>query len=393
MIVPFPGAATSGTTPHYGLIDFQAEQQEQQQQKSPPAATQDGVVECKPLVRSESLLNSDIKLQPLASSMLFDLELMHHYTRHTYLTVTDLEDTMPTWQDAMPKAGLTHPFLMHGVLALAAFHIAVLEPGNSKIYIDRGMQHYTQALTLYRVVLTDTNRENCHALFAFSSLGAIISFAVSMVSRHTHDAITKDILDTFSMLRGIHIVVLVTREWIQYGPMASLLRMYVVKPFELPDACKEYLTILEDRVIRHKPDEEGRRPYLQAIEVGRNALKNIGYDPEDKTLAFTWPIMVSRPYIDALHDRKPLAMAILGLYGVILYDVRNYWWAEDLGTRLIQAVSVALDDTWEETLRYPLSLIGLSSTVCSTSYPSSTLERPSFSPPQISPGVKFENIP
>lgn len=373
------------------MIDFQAEQQEQQE--SPPIPKQDESAASKLLVGSASLSNSDVKLQPLVPSMLFDLELMHHYTRHTYLTVTDLEDTMPTWQDAMPKEAFTHPFLMHGLLSLAAFHIAVLEPGKHKIYIERGMQHYTQALNLYREVLTNTNRENCNALFAFSSLGAIISFAVSMVSRHTHNAIIKDMKDTFSMLRGIHTVVMVTREWVQHGPMSTLLRRYVAKPFELPDACKEYLMILEDRVIRNETSEERRRAYLEAIEVGRNALKNSAYDPNDKTLAFTWPIMVSRPYIDALQDGQPAAIAVLGLYGVILHDVRNYWWAADRGIRLIEAVSVTLDDTWEETLQYPLSLMGLSPATRSISHRSSTLERPSFSPPQASPGINFENIP
>ena len=389
MVTPFSGSV-AGNSPHYGLINFHAEKEEQD--KSTPKSKDDTFSEPGIVIEPARELSSDIKIHCLTPSTLFDLELMHHYTRLTYLTITDLEYTIPTWQDAMPKEALSHPFLMHGILSLAAFHIAVLQPQKRKAYIDRGMQHYTLALTLYREVLMNSNQNNCHALFAFSSLGAIISFAVSMVSRHTHGAIIQDIQDTFSMLRGIHAVVMVTRHWIQHGPMSTLLRGYTAKDYDLPIACQEYLQTLEDRVRSSEPDEERSNAYLEAIEVGRKALKNVAVDPNDKTLAFTWPIMVSRPYFDALHERRPLALAVLGLYGVILHDVRMYWWAEDRGMKLIEAVHASLDETWEDVIRYPISLMNLLPTPRSSTQLSSNPDRLSFSPPQISPSIKFESM-
>jgi hypothetical protein len=312
---------------------------------------------------------------------------MHQYVRHTYMTVTDLDYCMPVWQDALPKEAISHGFLMHGLLSLSAFHIALTDSSKYKAYVDRAMQHYTLALTLYRPVLNNMDQSNCHALFGFSSLGAIISFALSLASRHTHGAIIQDMHDTFQMLRGIHAVVAIAREWIQFGPIAPLLRVYVPKEYELSPEINHHLSLLEDRARSCGDSNERIEGYLAAIDCGRRAIKNVKFEPDDKTLAFTWPIMVPREYIDALIDRKPMAICILALYGVLLHDLSGYWWAGDRGYRVVEAVRAALDDSWEDALRWPVELLGLN-----RSYRSESHDLPTLSPTHSSP-LKYESMP
>lgn len=381
--VPVSAAGPSTNSPHYGLIDFQASDT-----TSPPNLHRHSSSRGSGSFNdvSNSSTTRDIKLQPLSQSVLWDFELLHHYTRHTYETISDLDHVLPVWQDAAPQEAVSHPFLMHGLLSLAAFHIALTEPSKYKAYADRAMQHYTLALTLYRPVLSNVDQSNCHALFAFSSVAAILAFALSMASRHTHADILQDMNDAFQMLRGIHAVVAMAGEWIVKGPMTPMVRQYVAKEFELPPETQKHLRILEERVYMCEESEERVNGYLAAIATAKNAMQNIGADPDDKTLAFTWPIMVPRPYIEAFLDRTPMSLAILALYAVLLHDIRYYWWCGDRGLRVIEAVRSALDESWDDALHWPVELIGLNH-----SNPSSSLTQPLPSPAHLSP-IKFETM-
>src|ERR1700691_3252940 len=47
-----------------------------------------------------------------------DMNLWHHFTRHTAATIS-----IP-WQDELPAIALTCDYLIHGILAMGALHLA-----------------------------------------------------------------------------------------------------------------------------------------------------------------------------------------------------------------------------------------------------------------------------
>lgn len=53
-----------------------------------------------------------------------DLELMMQWCNSTYQVLTRNERTDPIWRLHVPEEALSHPFLMHRILALSALHIA-----------------------------------------------------------------------------------------------------------------------------------------------------------------------------------------------------------------------------------------------------------------------------
>lgn len=300
-----------------------------------------------------SVSSKEQKQEPLTVSACLDLSLMHHYTRHTYATLVDLETAVPVWRDKFPIEAASHPFLMHGLLSLAALHIAMEDLPSHKTYVDHALQHYTSAITLYRPELINVTQKNCHALFGFSSVAALISLAVSMASHHTGTALLNDIHDIFNLLKGIHAVVEAAREWIKAGPVGDLIRDFVPRETELPSEVEETLRVLHERTGTCGESEERKDGYTGAIEALRMWFKNTVYKPDDRTPSLVWPIMVTRSYIDALAERKPMALAILAHYAIFLYDLRGYWYAGDRGTRIIEAVTGLLSPDWADTLLWP----------------------------------------
>ena len=328
-----------------------------------------------------------IKVQPLTQSACLDLSLMHHYTRYTYATLADLDSAVPVWRDGFPTEAASHPFLMHGMLSLAALHVALQDglpmpvppppppalqqqrvqspPSQShyqhaqhKIYVDHALQHYTSALTLYRPELINVTRRNCNALFAFSSIAAIISFGVSMTSGHMGLALLQDMHDIFNLLKGIHAVVSAAREWIVEGPLVDLVREFIPRETELPQEVKDTLRILTERIETCGESEDRKNGYHHTLGVLRTWFKNYVYQPDARTRSLVGPFLVPRSYIEALSEKQPMALAILAHYAVFLYDLRAYWWAGDRGVRTVEAVTAILSSEWRDALVWPTKCVG-----------------------------------
>ena len=296
----------------------------------------------------------------MSESVCQDLKLMHHYARSTYLTLTDDPSVEHIWQDNVPREAFHHIFLMHGLLALSALHLSLTTTNDNQDNHDLAIRHYTAALNLYTTALNDVTEENCHALFAFSSLAAIIAFAMSQASSHTECTLMQDTLEIFRMLRGINAVVQVASDWIRQGPLGGLLRPTRVRNISpLDEDVERALKTLDVKCRAATESETDREMYISAIEELRESFNKAAANPMDRAPAVSWPILIPRAYIDALSNNQPTALVILSYYAVLLHELRVCWWAGDRGIKIIEAVSGSLEESWSEVLRWPINKIGL----------------------------------
>lgn len=83
------------------------------------------------------------------------------------------------WQFTVPQLAVQFPFLMHGMLALSALHLAKLRPERRRKLITKATTNESQALPSYRSTVKNPNQENIHAIFAFSGFVAQYSLAAS----------------------------------------------------------------------------------------------------------------------------------------------------------------------------------------------------------------------
>src|SRR5436190_9214791 len=196
---------------------------------------------------------------------LHDLELMHHYTTRTYRTLSNNNEHKEIWKTVIPKEALAHPFLMHGLLALAALHLVECsgdEGEGRRMYAELATRHQNLALASFRPELNNITSSNCNAVFAFSSLIAVFAFAFSQSAgnKRTAEPISE-VLQDFFLFRGVEGVLKTSWDSIEKGKLGPLVRRAsdsgstVPIPQDTIDAL-DYLHECNADSVTHIPTDE-----------------------------------------------------------------------------------------------------------------------------------------
>ncbi|KAK2745414.1 hypothetical protein FQN57_003757 [Myotisia sp. PD_48] len=252
-----------------------------------------------------------------------DLGLFHHYMTKTYYTLSTNNEHEEIWKNAIPEEAIAHPFLMHGLLALAALHLVECSTTNSekkRKYIELATHHQTLALSAFRPELNNLTDSNCQAVFAFSSIIAALAFAFSKADRTSHlaDPISQ-VLQNIQLFRGVEGVLTVFFDTILRSKLGPLVRRSAdpscaqVLSKDVVNAL-DYLHDCNGQSVTSIPTEE-KAIYNHAIRELRISFERGASSCEG---VFRWPMVVPETYMALLTSRKPMALVILGHYCVIM---------------------------------------------------------------------------
>ena len=153
------------------------------------------------------------------STWIRDLELMHHFTTDVCKTLSARKEVQDVWGLVMPQMAFSCDYLMHGILALSALHLATLKGENKSSYIDCSMAHFHCSLSTYNQVLPNIAADNCVTLFAVSSLVAVHVCALPIVDEA--GPYLERITTLFNMCRGVETIL---------SPYTSLIQESSLKP-------------------------------------------------------------------------------------------------------------------------------------------------------------------
>jgi hypothetical protein len=161
-----------------------------------------------------------------------DPELMHHYTLNTSRTIARRPQMQETWQVVIPEVAYSYEFLMHGILGLSALHLAYLKPERYSHYLAGAGFHMSLGLRSYRRVLLSPSRDNCYALFCFSSLIMVYIYASPTDFPESH---TANGLDSIVELLGLCRGTLVLHPYFDRIQQSSLEHLFL-REFVIDDA-------------------------------------------------------------------------------------------------------------------------------------------------------------
>ena len=124
---------------------------------------------------------TDPALPANSEEWISDLELMHHYSSNVFRAGLGTRKQVEyLWQEYIPQQALKHTFLMHGLLALSALHLAYRNPTTSTRYLQLCDKHQSIALSSFRTSLSaDMTQDLADALFALASTISVSSMARS----------------------------------------------------------------------------------------------------------------------------------------------------------------------------------------------------------------------
>lgn len=300
-----------------------------------------------------------------------DLELMHHYSVATSLTLPRAQDELHVWQVQVPKLAYKYPFLVHQILAVAAFHQAYLHPGQRSDHSLHASQHQNRSIEGMRGHLANITSENCHALFMASSLllvGAFASFANirpndSPLIEGQRPPTVEDMIDVFILDRGVASVLQSSEECIQAGYFKDLFH------FQTHDKSNAFMPRLAEELrslsaaIRGEPDIDRMVVVLVDLEIRKliDAIEKAVITTDDAEMRVTtyWPITIAEDYIQLVRQRNEVALLVLMYYCCIMYRAEGKtWFVKGWGISVATDVERLISRRWREAIKWPLEQMG-----------------------------------
>lgn len=310
---------------------------------------------------------------------------MVEWCTSTSLTVARDEATQRVWRDLVPKEALSHPFLMHSVLALAALHLACCPDSERPVgrppeaYLPAALSHQCRAVALFRPVLDDINAGNANAAFAFA--GIILTFAFgyprsspglpqpqpSSPPQPPHDSPTPldpvdEICRVFLLARGIQDVLSAAREWVMDGQFGHLLQLDGYTPF-LPDDAKVALDTLRQLNAacgRHDPQRHETELFGHTIDQIELMLERHHGGCSRPSLAALFAIKVPERYLVLLQAHEHMALVVLAHFCVVLREVSTTWWLRGWAGQILSAIWMHLGPEWRPTIQWAMEVTGTS---------------------------------
>lgn len=298
---------------------------------------------------------------PFKESELTILELMHKFSTETYQSLCVSDSEREIWQTTVPNLALKHDFLMNGILALAAMHIASsLEPPEALAYLDIGLQRYNRSLKPFRDAIDSLTSQNCDAVFAHSVVMTAIGIASPRLTviKDESNSITESMVVVFELLQGV-------KKILQVGVGQSWIHLELFSRGEFwkdrsanldtdTDAALARLDALNDEVMtgiyvsQHQINQE-------IIAHLRHCFAKFGHSP-DPAPVLAWLAAVRKEFVDSLRCRQPFSLLILMYWGVLLVELDGRrWWARDAGRALVSELLGALrsgDARWQPALTW-----------------------------------------
>ncbi|KAI9730417.1 MAG: hypothetical protein M1834_005927 [Cirrosporium novae-zelandiae] len=283
-----------------------------------------------------------------------DLKLLHHFSIATYATLDTVVAQQRIWQEDVIQMGFQYPFVLRGILAISALHLATLSSTLSTDLLIQASTQHNRALGDFRTTLININESNCTPLFAISCLTVVHAFAVAQIQT-TQDPVA-DILNCLHLIRGVNSVLQ------PYWPklMASELSPRLDNGWRR-GVAGEVPEILRLKVLVNSlPNLDNgitNTAYMQAIEQLHVVFLEVMTSDENRSdlaLLFTWPITLSEKFLTLLSSRQPVAMIILAHFVAFLHYKKSYcWWLSQSNKHIINAINVSLGFNYREWLSWP----------------------------------------
>lgn len=225
-----------------------------------------------------------------------DLELMHHYTAHAYLTVPGNDQAKQAWGFLVTQEAFRHNFLMHCILAFSASHLAFIEPQSRSKHRIQASSHQSLAITEINRVLLAVNPSNCHALFAATSLITLTAFAESPSNT------IAGLLEVFQLLRGMNLILKDNQDLIWNGPFNQIFQHAPDPARPLPpllSSCMVQLrNLMEGTRLKHPLAYVAAEQLVQSLQSGIYSSAHIAM-----RAVMLWPIKIDQAFIDAAQIR------------------------------------------------------------------------------------------
>ena len=252
--------------------------------------------------------------------------------------------------------------VLHVILAISALHLYSTHPNEPKLY-DQAISHHNSAIRLARPHIAALCPENSEAVFNFSALNSLYSFAepplrpIRDEEVHSHDHL-NDLFGTFRMCRGVAAVMREVMSALKMSAQIDNPAWAYDEESVLPTLGTRYPQLPDlERLIIAELDAEYQASALDATKrlfIGLAILDQNTCDHSSASLIQRWPIHVSDAFLELCLARHPVALIIVAYFAVFISKRTNMWFNQRWPWLIINSIDRGLKGSqWEPFIEWP----------------------------------------
>jgi hypothetical protein len=296
---------------------------------------------------------------------MIEMELFHNYSNYTSNTFDRNPAIQVVWRVNVPQVAFANSFVMDSILCVSALHMASSRPDMRDKYVSLGLQHHERGLAQVNSILgTNVTEQNCTALYIFSALTGMISFAKPKKPDDFLLLGQDGIASWLMLFRGTRHVIDSYHNTILHGTLGSMLT-YGYRRREIwlsgGDYKHEPLEKLMHYIGETVRDEKILAIYQAATKQLRQTFFLLSSSPlhaSDCADVFMWFFEVSEEYLALLYTRSQEALAVFAFYCVVLGELEWSWFLDGWSKHIISIVHRNLDIDHRIWIQWPLEQIG-----------------------------------
>lgn len=279
------------------------------------------------------------------------------------------KNSLDLWQNTIPRIACRYDYLMHGLLAVSALHLAHLQPSKQRQYYIISTYHQNHAIAGFRNAIPTATQENADSAFLASIL--IASFAFASAAAKSEDPqehfTLSDVAEILILIRGIEetLAAGITRQWVYEGPLALMLQVPTGPPDDaLAKEDMIFLPHLEElhRLVERRAEEMPPHAVVSLNEslheldttyeimMWARPISNSGF-------VMRWPNVISMNFLALVQDRHPIALVILAYFCAMMHYHEERWFWHRWGARVIDLIKKNLDSDWQKWVEWPADII------------------------------------
>lgn len=305
-----------------------------------------------------------------------DLSLLHNFTMSTCRTISSQRPIQKLWGTTVVQIAFKQTFLLHGILAVSALHVAFTGSEDIQSLVSCAVEHQSIALSSFQHALTRADRQQCDALFALSILTFIYTIALTRETSYTSNFYNDTDLFDFKwirMARGIRVVLRTHFDWLKEGSLKLLVPDRTAKTEEEQgnqhmNAETDDIDSLEEIWLQNSDNElqEGEASvYAETLSHLQSTHRKVsmqlselqaGKQHTQRTFiaVFRWLFDVPEAFIQLIEQHRPVALILLAHYASLLAQIHHMWWSEQSAQVVIKRVQALLERKWHKWIEGPL---------------------------------------
>lgn len=282
--------------------------------------------------------------------------LLDHYLTSTYHTLSCNPDTDRAFREVVPQLAAEFPFLLHGILACSALHLAHCDPKNRSQYVVQAMRHQAHALPSFRWTILHVDPENGHAVLAFAFFLVVCSLSLDHDDERLF--LTTDGSESRPSIHWIHFLrngcSMLCPIWPELisGPLAPLADLWRDDLDVSPLPTDPLLVTLLSAV----PSGHGDPMHCWSdseIEIYNDSAAKLadafafaerhGYAITIWDALNAWAMRVTPEYLCLLQRNHPGALLLLAYYSLLLRPLQTNWFLHHRINKLLDEINIRLE--------------------------------------------------